>query len=63
MLALLPAQPQAVERSLNMQKSLVVILALLAPLASFAEDISDFDIATYALTRQDGRPTALTVGV
>jgi hypothetical protein len=44
----------------HMFRPLLAVISLLAPLIALASsDISDFDVATYVLTRQDGSPTGM----
>lgn len=42
-----------------MFKLLLITVALFLPLTIYAGEITDFDIATYSLTKKDGRPTGM----
>ncbi len=42
-----------------MSKLLLIAVVFFAPLSSLAEEISDFDIATYSLTGKDGQPSGM----
>lgn len=44
-----------------MYKFLLIIIAFLVPLIIYAEEITDFDIATYSLNDKDGQPTGMLI--